>query len=80
MGRNANRIGGAKFSIDGTEYPLVNNDNGNNLHSGPNGYHLRVWDAETVDGDEPAIILTLASEYMDQGYPGAAVVKVTYTL
>lgn len=34
VGRNANRIGGASFEINGTTYELVKNDNGNNLHSG----------------------------------------------
>ena len=44
IGRNANRIGGAVITIDGKDYKLEANNGPNNLHSGPDLYHDRVWD------------------------------------
>ena len=47
VGPSANRIGGAKFEIDGVEYQIPVNENENNLHSDKeNGYHVRVFDVE----------------------------------
>ena len=43
VGRNANRIGGAAFELNGRTITLSKNDNGNNLHSGPDGYSYRMW-------------------------------------
>ena len=53
IGRYANRIGGAKFTMDGREYHLTANENGNTLHGG-NGLTFRVWQAvKEEDGGEP---------------------------
>lgn len=38
IGRYANRIGDAKFTLDGVNYNLVANDGKNSLHGGPKGY------------------------------------------
>lgn len=78
VGRNANRIGGASFEINGKEYPLYKNDNENNLHSGPDYFMKRLWNVEKAEED--AITLSLHSPHMDQGYPGNADIYVTYTL
>ena len=43
MARSANRIGGASFTLNGTEYKLAANDGENNLHSGPDSYSKRIW-------------------------------------
>lgn len=51
IGRNANRIAGARFTLNGKEYRLVANDGTNNLHSAPDLYHSRLWEAETEEGD-----------------------------
>ena len=82
VGRNSNRIEGCEFELNGKVYKLEANDAGrdNNLHGGPIGYSKKVWNAETVDGEEPKLILTLISPDGDQGFPGNAEVKVTYTL
>lgn len=45
IGRNANRIGGASFTLNGKEYPLTKNDGENNLHSGNDFYRVRLWNA-----------------------------------
>lgn len=79
IGRNANRIGGAKFALDGKEYTLDVNDGPNNLHGGFDGYHARMWQAEVKDAQN-AVTFTLNSPDMDQGFPGNAQVKVTYAL
>ena len=78
IGRNGNRIGKATFTLNGKTYQLDKNNNGNNLHSGLDYYHYRMWNVkETTDN---SITLSLHSPDGDQGYPGALEVDVTYTL
>ncbi len=76
-GRYANRIGGAKFSLDGVEYALTPNENGNQLHGGAQGFDKRVWRGE-VSGD--ALTLTYVSEDGEEGYPGKLTTRVTFRL
>ncbi len=82
VGRYANRIGGAKFSIDGTEYNIAPNDNKvNHLHGGFFGYNKRVWTVDEVsDGDEPSVTLGYISPDGEENYPGTAKIAVKYTL
>lgn len=81
IGRNANRIGGAKFVLGGREYTLMANNGPNNLHSGPALYHRRLWETETEENDMgTAISFSLHSPDGDQGYPGNASITVSYTL
>ncbi|MCR4740544.1 MAG: galactose mutarotase [Lachnospiraceae bacterium] len=78
VGRSANRIKDAKFEIDGQEYRLAANDGGNNLHSDfDKGFHKQMWNAET--GDD-AVIMTIDSPDMENGFPGNLKVKLTYSL
>ena len=79
VGRNANRIGGASFVLNGKHYQMDKNDNGeNNLHSGYDFYKNRIWDVLSVT--ENAIIFVLKSPSGDQGFPGNAKILVEYTL
>lgn len=78
VGRNANRIAGGKFTLNGIEYQIDQNQNGNNLHSGLDFYSFRVWDVKETT--ENSITLSLHSPDGDQGYPGALDIEVTYTL
>ena len=78
VGRSANRIAGASFEIGGKTVSLTPTENGNNLHSGPDFYHNRVW--KVLSHTESAIRLELFSPNGDQGYPGNATIQVTYTL
>lgn len=79
VGRNANRIGGASFEINGVAYELEKNDNGkNNLHSGTDYYNKRFWEVE--EETEHSITFVLHSPDMDQGYPGSLDMHVTYEL
>lgn len=78
VGRNANRIGGASFTLNGQEYQLEDNNNGNNLHSGLEFYHMRLWDVKEVT--ENSIRFGLLSPDGDQGYPGNVQMEVEYSL
>jgi aldose 1-epimerase len=81
VGRVANRIRNAKFSLGGQEYHLAANDPPHHLHGGPKGFFRVVWDPkpfETPDG--PALELTYVSKDGEEGYPGTVNVKTTYTL
>ncbi len=78
VGRNANRIRGAAFPLNGKMVQLTPNENGNNLHSGPDSTNLRLWQAERHTDD--AITFRLDSPDGDQGFPGNAVMRVTYSL
>ncbi|MGN0297780.1 MAG: aldose epimerase family protein [Lachnospiraceae bacterium] len=82
VGRHANRIGGASFTLNGKTYELAKNDNGkNNLHSNPNSYIRRVWKQEEVESElGESLMLTLFSPDKDQGYPGNFEVSIQYTL
>ena len=78
VGRSANRIKGATFQINGETVKVPVNENDNNLHSGPDYYHLRMW--EVVFHSVEAITLRLVSPDGDQGFPGKASIDVTYSL
>lgn len=81
VGRYGNRIAGGKFTLDGKEYELVKNNNGNHLHGGTKGFDKVVWHIEEVASDEGvALKLTYLSKDMEEGYPGNLDVAVTYTL
>lgn len=80
IGRNANRVKNACFTIDGTTYQLEKNEGDNNLHSNVAfGYHNRIWHAKANE-EKNAVELTLNSPDGDCGFPGNAVVTVTYIL
>lgn len=82
VGRNANRIGGASFCLDKVTYVLaVNSGSANNLHSGPNYYRDRLWEAEAEETElGTRVSFSLSSPDGDQGYPGNAEIMVSYTL
>jgi len=79
VGRYANRIAKAKFTLDGIVYSLPQNDGTNSLHGGPAGWHSSVWDAEIVAGVNPSVKFTLKSPDMEAGYPGNMNVEALYT-
>jgi aldose 1-epimerase len=80
IGRYAGRIGGASFSLDGSEVRLDKNDGNNSLHGGFDPYSRRMWLAEVTSDGVPSVTFRLRSPDGDQGMPGAADVTATYSL
>lgn len=81
IGRYGNRIGGAKFTLEGKTYKLATNNGPNSLHGGVVGFDKVVWTArpmETAQG--PALILTYLSKDGEEGFPGNLTVTAIYTL
>ncbi len=78
VGRNANRIAGAGFELNGTTHHLSANEGANNLHSGPFPWFERMW--QLSSSDERSVTFGLLSNAGDQGFPGEVSVHVTYTL
>ena len=81
VGRYANRIENAVFTVGGKTYQLEANNGPNNLHSGPDLYHDRVWDCAALETEAGSRLdFYLESPDGDQGYPGNARITVSYTL
>jgi len=81
VGRYGNRIANGKFTLDGTEYTLAQNDGSNSLHGGLKGFDKVVWSADEVsDEDSTGIRLSYQSDDGEEGYPGNLNVTVTYWL
>jgi aldose 1-epimerase len=77
VGRYGNRIGGARFDIDGHSYALTPNNGPHSLHGGVQGFHCFRWEA-TVRAD--GVTFTRVSPHGEEGFPGNLSVAVTYTL
>jgi aldose 1-epimerase len=81
VGRVANRIGNAAFTLEGTRYTLAANDKPHHLHGGTKGWDKVVWTAKTADtADGPSIELTHVSKDGEEGYPGTVTARTVYTL
>ena len=78
VGRYANRIGGARFTLNGMEYRLAANDGPNSLHGGRAGFDKQVWSVSELAKNR--VTLSLDSPGGQEGYPGPLTVRVTYTL
>ncbi len=81
VGRYANRIGNATFTLDGVKYTLAKNDGANSLHGGVNGFNKQVWEAKSFkSGKGVGVAFHYLSKDGEEGYSGNLKVKVTYTL
>jgi len=81
VGRYANRIANARFTLDGVEHRLTANDGPNTLHGGRRGLGRAEWSmSHIVNGDGPGIELNHQSPDGDEGFPGVLDTRVTYTL
>lgn len=78
IGRFANRIKEGRFSLNGRDYSLVQNNDGNNLHGGLKGFDKHMWNVEQLS-DTKAELSRLSPDG-EEGYPGNLSVKVTYEL
>lgn len=82
VGRYANRIGGAKFTLDGVEYQLAANNKPNHIHGGRKGFNKAVWRPEDLKAEDhqAAVKLTYISQDGEEGYPGNLACSVAYAL
>jgi len=77
IGRYANRIAHASFTLDGQKYSLPKNNGDNTLHSGPHGFNNVVWKAKPIAN---GVELTYLSKDGEAGFPGNLTAIVRYTL
>lgn len=77
VGRVANRIRDARFTLNGTEYTLAANNGAACLHGGIVGFDKKIWQAQ-VDGD--SVFFSLTSPDGEEGFPGTLSVVVIYSL
>src|SRR5665213_372341 len=80
IGRYGNRIGDAKFTLDGKVYNLAANDGKNTLHGGMKGFDKVVWDASILNDTVPSLTLKYLSKDGEEGFPGNLNVTVQYIL
>lgn len=82
IGRVANRIAGARFTLDGKDYKLAANNGPNHIHGGPGGFDKQVWEAQILpaQSDRVAVEFSYLSRDGEEGYPGNLSVSVTMTL
>lgn len=81
-GRVANRIGNGKFTLEGKDVKLSQNNHPNHLHGGVNGFHTKQWQVEpiTLQGYVSAYQLTYLSSDREENYPGNLKTIVIYAL
>lgn len=81
VGRYANRIANAEFTLGGRTYKLARNNGENSLHGGLKGFDKVAWKAEQIaTRDGPALSLEYVSADGEEGYPGMLNAAATYTL
>jgi aldose 1-epimerase len=81
IGRYANRIAKGKFSLDGKEYTLAAQNNGQALHGGLKGFDKRMWKIDSVtSGATASVTMSYTSPDGEEGYPGTLKATVTYAL
>ncbi|MAY89189.1 MAG: galactose-1-epimerase [Pseudooceanicola sp.] len=78
IGRVGNRIAKGNFALNGKNYTIPTNNNGNTLHGGNKGFQYVVFDASQPD--EKTLVLQYKSPDGEEGFPGNLNVKVTYSL
>ncbi|MES2692039.1 MAG: aldose epimerase family protein [Verrucomicrobiota bacterium] len=81
FGRVANRIAGAKFTLDGREYAVTANAGKHHIHGGKMNFSRVVWKAAPPrSGGQPAVELSYRSPDGEEGFPGNLTALITYTL
>ncbi len=80
VGRVANRIGGASFTLNGREFRLAANNGRNTLHGGMDGFNRKRWSYETArDGAVGKVIMTYTSMDGEEGFPGELRTEVSFS-
>lgn len=77
IGRVANRIAGARFTMDGKEYRLPKNNGENCLHGGV-GFDFRLWTVK--EHDDRHIVFEYVAADGEEGFPAELRTEVCYTL
>jgi aldose 1-epimerase len=77
IGRYANRIAQARFTLEQKEYQLPKNNGHHTLHGGLGGFHNVVWDASPIPN---GVAFHYVSADGEQGFPGQLETTVRYTL
>jgi len=81
VGRVCNRVGHARFMIDGKVFEVTPNHNGHQLHGGLSGFNKKIWRSELVEeADRIKLVFNYRSVDGEEGYPGNLDVQVTYYL
>ena len=80
IGRFANRIASAKFTLDGHEYHVTRNNGAHSLHGGVKNFAKVVWRVAVPDPKVASVRLDYTSADGEEGFPGKLAVNVTYTL
>ncbi len=75
VGRYANRMGGARFTLDGREHMLIPNERQNQLHGGAATLANKLWEAR-VEGNR--VVFSIESPDGEGGYPGNMAVEAAY--
>lgn len=78
IGRYANRIGNAKFTLDGKTYHTPVNNGPNTLHGGLQGFDKHLWTARPGPG--ASVSFTYVSADGEEGFPGRLTSTVTFNL
>lgn len=78
VGPYANRIAKGRFTLDGTEYTLPLNNNGQTLHGGLQGVDRVVWDVVSATDDK--LVLHYLHPDGQDGFPGNLDIEMTYSL
>ncbi len=79
VGRYCNRIGGAKFTIDGTEYKVTQNIGENHIHGGTHNFTYQFWDGAIIESKDGAgVRFRLVSPDGQEGFPGTVTATVDY--
>lgn len=80
IGRYGNRIGKGKFTLEGKEYNLINNNGPDHLHGGLSGFDKKVWKYIEQDDDSSSLLLEYTSVDGEEGYPGKLTVQIKFEL
>ncbi len=82
IGRFANRIKDARFTIDGQTYTVTRNNGSNHIHGGKTNFKKVLWNAVALPAksDEQSVQFTYLSADGEEGFPGNLTTTVTYTL
>ena len=78
IGRYGNRIANGRFSLNGKEYVLAQNNGTNNLHGGIRSFDMKAW--TVLDVSDDTLVLGLVSPDGDEGFPAHLDVRMTYRL